>query len=105
MKRIFKLDLRVLVLEKGGVFTVEPLEIEGRITGPDKVEALGCLTMCIEGSLAVGEPLWREAPQNLVDLWNNRQPRQAGSVVQRFILKVRGQKDLLLTTALQENFS
>jgi len=100
MRHFFQLYLRILILSKDGRFTVEPLEITGQVRGSDREEALQCLALCIEGSLAVGEPFWREAPQALTDIWDGRKSQLPdGTMVQRMLLKIRGQKEVQPSSA------
>jgi hypothetical protein len=93
MIQVYQLNIRVLITEQDGLFKVEPLEIMGQVTASSEDEALRCLALCIEGALAVGEPFWREAPEELLKLWNRPSGEQAdGSKIHRMILKIRGQR-------------
>ena len=91
MTSYYYLNLRVVILEKKGCFTVEALEIMGQITASTKDEALKCLVRCIEGALAVGEPIWRDPPDKLLKIWKGATGKLVdGSFLERKILKVRG---------------
>ena len=93
MIQVYQLNIRVLITEQDRLFKVEPLEIMGQVRASSKDEALRCLALCIEGALAVGEPFWREAPDELLKLWNRPSGEQVdGSTIHRMILKVRGQR-------------
>ena len=75
MKRIYDLQLRILVSPHDRGFCAEAVEMEGYITAPTRQAAISGYLSGVQSVLHQGELIFRECPKDLLVRWVKAQSK------------------------------